>query len=349
MRKIYNFVKNSIIFVYILLIIFVTICLLSYNDYKITVFGNTTLIPIIDENLEPDYTKGDLVIVEKDKLNKVQEGDVVFFYRTFAGEATINYAKITQTERVTDTQYTYTVEGDYRFSSDYFIGGTESAIIIPKVGSVLKVLQSKWGFLFLGVFPSLLAFLYTLYSIIAEVRYNTPEEETEESDKKSKKKNKKAEKQEEIVEAKNDVEEVKVKEVEIEEKVEPKVEEKVEILKEEPKEIVENEEKIETKQDIEKTEENKEEIEKSVKETSVEKNEEVEEKKDLETAQEKTKVKKTELTEEQKKALIEAKLKSMTDEQKKALIEAKLKSMTDEEKRALIEAKKRKLNEQKNK
>ena len=56
MKKICSFVKNLIIFIYILLIIFVTICLLSYNDYKITVLGDQTLIPIIDENLEPDYT-----------------------------------------------------------------------------------------------------------------------------------------------------------------------------------------------------------------------------------------------------------------------------------------------------
>lgn len=129
---------------YILLIIFITICLLSYNDYKITVFGDATLIPIIDENLEPDYTIGDLVIVEKGKLSKVQDGDVVFFYRNFVGETTINYAKITATERVTDTQYTYTVEGDYRFSSDYYIGNVDSTVIIPKVGYVLTILESKW-------------------------------------------------------------------------------------------------------------------------------------------------------------------------------------------------------------
>ncbi len=324
MKKICNFVKNSIIFIYILLIIFVTICLLSYNDYKITVFGDKSLIPIIDENLEPDYTIGDLVIVEKNKLNKVQEGDVVFFYRTFAGEATINYAKLTGVERVTDTEYTFTVEGDYKFSSTYYIGNTESTVIIPKVGHILTILESKWGFLFLGVFPSLVAFLYTLYSIIAEVRYNTDDNDEDESDGKKEKSIKK-------------VKEEKIQEEQIEEdKANIKEPEKID-QKEETKEEV----KIE-KNDEEVIKEKK---EKEADEAKIETEEIKEQPKEEPQKENKTK----NITAEQKKALVEAKLKSMTEEQKKALLEAKLKSMTDEEKRALIEAKKKKLEEQKNK
>ena len=332
MKKICNFVKNSIIFIYILLIIFVTICLLSYNDYKITVFGDKSLIPIIDENLEPDYTIGDLVIVEKNKLNKVQEGDVVFFYRTFAGEATINYAKLTGVERVTDTEYTFTVEGDYKFSSTYYIGNTESTVIIPKVGHILTILESKWGFLFLGVFPSLVAFLYTLYSIIAEVRYNTDDNDEDESDGKKEKSIKKV-KEEKIQEEQIEEDKANIKEPEkIDQKEETK--EEVKIEKNDEEFIKENKE------------ENKEEKkEKEADEAKIETEEIKEQPKEEPQKENKTK----NITAEQKKALVEAKLKSMTEEQKKALLEAKLKSMTDEEKRALIEAKKKKLEEQKNK
>lgn len=328
MKKICNFVKNFIVFVYILLIIFVTICLLSYNDYKITVFGEKSLIPIIDENLEPDYTIGDLLIVEKNKLNRVQEGDVVFFYRTFAGEATINYAKLTGIEKVTDTEYTFTIEGDYKFSSTYYIGNADSTVIIPKVGHILTVLESKWGFLFLGVFPSLVAFLYTLYSIIAEVRYNTDDNDEEENDSKKVKSSSNSKEEKNIKESKEESfkepekatqkEETKVENVE--ETIEENKEEKIEIeIKEETNE--QNKEKIVENDEVK--EENKSSVEKENQTKNI--------------------------TEQQKKALIEAKLKSMTEEQKKALIEAKLKSMTEEEKRALIEAKKKKMEEQKNK
>ena len=319
MKKICNFVKNLIIFIYILLIIFVTICLLSYNDYKITVLGDQTLIPIIDENLEPDYTLGDLLIVGRKNYMRIAEGDTVFFYRTFAGgDPTINFAKLLKIERVTDTEYTFTVEGidgDYRFSSSNYIGNSDTATVIPKVGKVLSILQSKWGFLFLGVFPSLVAFLYTLYSVIAELRgYN---EEDDDNDEKPKKKKKKK-----VVE-KEEKQEVEIKETD-------KTEEK--------------QEKIETeeiKQEVGvKEEDSKEKVEIKEETTKVE-TKPVENK--ISDPEKKT------LTEEQKKALVEAKLKSMTEEQKKALLQEKLKNMTEEQKRALIEAMKKKLEEQKNK
>ena len=195
MKKIINFLKDFAIIAYILLIIFVTICLLSYNDYKVTVFGSKTLVPIIDEDLEPDYSKGDLVIIDKNEFSDVSLGDTIFFYRTVGGETTINYATVQGIEPVTDSEYTFTVkkdeQGEYKFSSSYFIGKSETAKVIPGVGNVLSVLESKWGFLFLGVFPSLIAFLYTVYSIILE--FSGAEDETEEkSSKKKSSKNKKS-------------------------------------------------------------------------------------------------------------------------------------------------------------
>ena len=117
MKNALEILKNFVITVYILLIIFVTICLLSFNDYKVTVFGNSTLIPIIDADLEPNYTVGDLVIVQKGGLAYVKEGDEIFFYRTVSGETTIHFATVTKAERVTDTESTFTVEGEYKFSS----------------------------------------------------------------------------------------------------------------------------------------------------------------------------------------------------------------------------------------
>ena len=347
MKKIWDFVRNFIIFAYILLIIFITICLLSYNNYKVTVFGRNTLLPIIDADLEPDYVVGDLLIIQRNNLSTVKEGDVIFFYRTVAGVTTLNFAKVTEAYRVNDTEVTYTVEGDYTFSSSYFIGKADTATVIPKVGNVISLLESKWGFLFLGVFPSLLAFLYTIHSVITEVQ--NADDDDDEEEKKAKKKSKKKKKENTNTE--------KIKELKTEEKTEePKVEEK-ESHKEEKieetkkEENVKIEEKVEEKT-VEKTE-NKEEktTEEKIEENKTEetKVEEIKEIKENEETKEENKEEKPKtLTEEQKKALIEAKMKSMTEEQKKALIEAKLKNMTEEQKRALIEAKRKKMEADKN-
>ena len=50
----------------------------SYNDYKLAVLGNNTLIPVIDEDLEPDFTVGDLLIVKNS--NDIDVGDVIYYY-----------------------------------------------------------------------------------------------------------------------------------------------------------------------------------------------------------------------------------------------------------------------------
>lgn len=329
MKKTWNFFKNFIIIAYILLIIFVTICLLSYNDYKVTEFGKYTLLPVIDSYLEPEYNVGDLLIVERNDLGDVKVGDIIFYYRTARGVTTVNYAPVTNLEVVTDTETTFTVVGDVRFSSSYFMGKAETAKTIPQLGKVLGLLQSKWGFLFLGVFPSLLAFLYTLYSVIAEVQNDKVV--VEEPVKKKKKKKKKT--ASESSSDKIDSEQPKKKK-----KKKRPVDEEV-ITEEKPKK---KKKKVESDEEVV---ENKEEKVEEIKTEEVKKEEVVKVETKVEEKKETPKQQPKQLTEEQKKALIEAKMKTMTEEEKKALIEAKLKSMTPEQKKALIEAKKKKLME----
>ena len=334
MKKTWNFIKNFIIMAYIFLIIFITICLLSYNDYKVTEFGKYTLLPVVDDYLEPDYKVGDLLIIEKNDLDDVKLGDIIFYYRTARGITTVNYSPVIELERVTDTETTFTAVGDVRFSSSYFMGKADTIKVIPQLGKVIGLLQSKWGFLFLGVFPSLLAFLYTLYSVVAEVKNDKVVEEVTKKKKKKKKKPVDSEPSNKNIDSDNGENRPKKK------KKKP-VEEAEDVIEEKPK-------KKKKKTVVEEGEEETEEVieDKTIKE---EKKEEKEKKKEPEV---KAEVKKEEpkqpskqMTEEEKKALIEAKMKTMTEEQKKALIEAKLKSMTPEQKKALIEAKKKKMME----
>ncbi len=47
MKYILNFLKGIIIFAWLVLAVFTTVCLISYNQYKVTEFGKNTLV-IID-------------------------------------------------------------------------------------------------------------------------------------------------------------------------------------------------------------------------------------------------------------------------------------------------------------
>lgn len=169
-----KFFKNSLFIIYVLLAIFVTVCLLSYNEFKITEFGDYSLLIIREEGLEPDFNKGDLVIVNK--KSKVLTGRKVFFYNTYDREIEIKLGEVEEIERVTDKESTYTLEGERKLSSQYIIGPAESADVIPGVGSVLGILQSKWGFLFLIVLPSLLAFIYQIGVVVSELKNSNDKE-----------------------------------------------------------------------------------------------------------------------------------------------------------------------------
>jgi len=175
MKKI---IGNVIVIIYVIIAVFVTVCLLSYNQYKITEFGNSSLIIIEDNNLEPQFKNGDLVIVNK--KDKVKVGEEAFFYNTYSKEMEVTLGKIIGEEKISDTEKTYTLEGNMPISSEYVIGPAATASKIAVVGGILGILESKWGFLFIIVFPSLLAFIYELGTVISELVQARKENKKEE-------------------------------------------------------------------------------------------------------------------------------------------------------------------------
>lgn len=163
-------IYNIIFTIYAVIAVFTTICLLSYNEFKVTEFGDNALVIINNDDLSPQYEKGDLVIVNKADRKKIKAGDSIFFYTTYEKEAVVNLGKVTNKEAITSTETTYTVEGDYMLSSESVIGPASTTTKIAKVGMVLAILESKWGFLFLIVLPSLIAFIYEIGVVFSEIK-----------------------------------------------------------------------------------------------------------------------------------------------------------------------------------
>ncbi|MGN1327534.1 MAG: hypothetical protein ACI4VQ_05635 [Clostridia bacterium] len=165
-------ILNIFITIYVVIAIFTTVCLLSYNEYKVSEFGNNSIILITNDELSPDFNKGDLVIVSSANKSKIAIGDKIFFYKQNTLDRTIDVtlATVEGREAVTSTEITFTVEGDYQVSSTYVIGSSKNTTVIPKVGTVLSILESKWGFLFLIVLPSLIAFIYEITVVFGEIR-----------------------------------------------------------------------------------------------------------------------------------------------------------------------------------
>lgn len=167
MKKI---IYNIIFAIYAIIAVFTTICLLSYNEYKITELGDKALIIINDDDLSPEYNKGDLVIVNKADRKKVKAGDKIFFYNIEGKNVNISLASVINRQVLTSTETTYTIEGDDILSESSVIGPASTTTKIAKLGTVLGILESKWGFLFLIVLPSLIAFIYEIGAVFSEIR-----------------------------------------------------------------------------------------------------------------------------------------------------------------------------------
>ena len=75
MRRI---IGNVITVILVIIIIFMSVLLLSHNEYQVSQFGKYTLL-IVDEDML-DYKSGSLLIVTKKQASNIQAGDYVFYY-----------------------------------------------------------------------------------------------------------------------------------------------------------------------------------------------------------------------------------------------------------------------------
>lgn len=170
--------KKTLFGIYLVVAFFVTITLFCFNEFRVTEFGTYSFILVTDSGLEPDFNKGDLVIVDKD--DEILTGRKAFFYDTENERIEIRLGVIENAERINSSEITYTLEGERKISSEYVLGPANTAEIIPKLGTVLNVLQSKLGFLFLIVLPALLAFVNQIGVVYSGVKKARSEENKKE-------------------------------------------------------------------------------------------------------------------------------------------------------------------------
>jgi len=166
-------VLGAILFVlYSIVAITVTILLLSYNDYNISEIGDYTVYIAKDDLLEPRFEKGSILIIEKTTAKNVQSGDEIFLYKVInSQEFEVITAKL-QNKIQQGSRTAYVVDNGETYSSDYFIGKVEDTSVIGSPwGTVLSILESKWGFLFCIVIVSLLLFLQEVFDLIIELKY----------------------------------------------------------------------------------------------------------------------------------------------------------------------------------
>lgn len=162
---------------YVIIAITLTVFLLNYNDYGVTEIGGKTLIIVNDDALQPNYKKGDLIVVENTSNENINENDYIFFYEENRDKKTviINLGRVLSKTKVTEEETTFRLEGDVDYSSEYVIGTTKDAKVYSSLGSILAALESRWVFLLFIIIPILFIFLYEIYEFVLEVKKNMKE------------------------------------------------------------------------------------------------------------------------------------------------------------------------------
>lgn len=153
---------------YIIISIVVTTLLLHYNDYNVTVINNNSLI-----SLKKDYDelkKGSLVIVAN---KEVKVGDKIFYYEANNNNNNnigISLKSVKKIDEINANEYMYTLDNDKVITRDFIIGALNDAKVYPFIGSVLLLLESKWGFLSIIILPVAICFILEIYTLIKEFK-----------------------------------------------------------------------------------------------------------------------------------------------------------------------------------
>lgn len=167
-----NKILSALVTIWIVVAIFTTVCLLSFNKYRVAEFGKYSIFTVDTDILEPDFSEGSLLITKKTNHKHINPGDNIFYYDSESSEAVVNVGTVVQKEEVTSTEATLTMQNDNKISMSYVLGKEEAATSIPVLGTILSIIESKWGYMFLVIFPTILIVVYEVYAIINEVKKN---------------------------------------------------------------------------------------------------------------------------------------------------------------------------------
>lgn len=172
LKGIKNFISFVLFVIYFCFALVMTVLLLNYNDYGVTQFGDSSLILINKKISNDTYKEGDLVVVESAKIEDYKIGEYIFTYRV--GADRIPVVQVGKVGNIYPEEDAISFENGETYSSE-FIAGT-AVKQYGKIGGVLSIIESKWGFLFIVLIPVFLIFIYEVYALIIEIKYGAEED-----------------------------------------------------------------------------------------------------------------------------------------------------------------------------
>ncbi len=172
MKKIL-FSKQSIIIsmtIYLMMICFFSILVISKNNYGVTQFGNRFFISASSNNKLYGYKEGDLIEIEKKNISELHDGDNVYIYKMQENEKKIDIinSQVQQVHAEYPNSYVILKNDNYRWEEKYIVGISRN--IYPKMGYVMTALTSSWVFFILFFIPAVIIFIYEIYTLFNELK-----------------------------------------------------------------------------------------------------------------------------------------------------------------------------------
>ena len=177
MKVVLKIVRSIIISVWVLFAIISTILLISFNEYSVSEIGKYSFVIVDSDRLEPDFKENDLVIVKRTSESKYKQGEKAFFYLSNPADYVfINYGKINRIEELDHAEDSYHFDDNVIVPYSKMIGSANGVAVYHGWGLILSIFESRWGFMFLVIFPTIFAIVFEIYSIIEEAKRDTDEE-----------------------------------------------------------------------------------------------------------------------------------------------------------------------------
>lgn len=157
---------NTLVIIYVCITIPVTIFLINYNDYNITVLGEKTFV-IPKNDLLKEFKKTELLVLKND-ISDIKIGDKIFYYDTYYSPVQIKYEKVSAIDSETNT---YVIGSDSKYIEKRdIITNQKNLKCYPLIGLFVSILTSKWGYLLLIILPILVLFSMEVYLLTREIK-----------------------------------------------------------------------------------------------------------------------------------------------------------------------------------
>ena len=181
-KKVLRWLWSFVEVVIVIYVILITAFILCRNKYGYTQFGDYTFhnVDLLGERNIQNSKQGDLLVVKNS--NDIHVGDLIYYYAAFDENYIIRSDFVTEIQQDDYSSLYSVVRNDetVTVASTRVLG--KYANMYHSVGGILKVLESRLGFLFLVLLPIMIVFIYQVYEFVVVIRYEKVEEDEDDSD-----------------------------------------------------------------------------------------------------------------------------------------------------------------------